>query len=185
MKKIITVLAISFFANISAQEFKLTPENFKDKADKNFYIFEMPNLNQETLFKKAKIYFTSKYKNLKGDGYNEVEPNQIVLNVASKSATIKALGIAVIGGDFTNRYEISFKDGKVMIKPSFSTISLPDGSGGLQDVYLTGGGLLTKSVFNKKGKVSINEKQFAGIEENTNDFIKQFTDSMSSNSDDW
>ena len=177
MKKLLLIFGIVTAGFASAQKFDLTPNNFvnTDDKSKDFAVVEIPGKSQAELFKLPKIYLTSNYKNLKGNGYNEVEPNQIVLTLRSFSATTKLLGIPPIGGDFVNRYEINFKDGKVMIKPAFQYVEQPDGSGGLAE----------KDVFNSKGKLTVKEPVFEAIQNKTNEFISSFIAGISKDSSDW
>jgi len=172
MKKLL-LFSVLIAGMTFGQTFKLTPENYKTADNKDYVVYEFPGKSKTELFKTAKIYITSNYKNLKGDGYNEVEPDQIVLNLRANAGTIKRLGIPVIGGDFTNRYEINFKDEKIMVKPQFESIELPDGMGGLTD----------KQAFNKKGDVSINKIHFEGIQEKTNQFVEELQKGMQKSSD--
>ena len=177
MKNILVIFALLTAAFAGAQKFDLTPNNFANADDKSkdFAVVEIPGKSQDELFKLAKIYLTSNYKNLKGDGYNEVEPNQIVLTLRSFSATTKLLGIPQIGGDFVNRYELNFKDGKVMIKPTFQYVEQPDGSGGLAE----------KDVFNSKGKLTVKQPVFEAIQNKTNEFVSDFITGISKDGSDW
>ena len=111
MKKIIFLSAFFFTSLSFAQEFKLTAENFKEKSnpEKNYYVLEIPGKTQAELFKKAKIYITGKFKGLKNDGYNEVDPEQIVIDVNGSNE--KTILINLSGANVwsvSNRYEINF-----------------------------------------------------------------------------
>lgn len=187
MKKLLLLLSVSLMTLGNAQQFELTTENFKniENKEQNFVVIELPGKSQSELFSKAKTFIYSKYKNLKGEGYNEVENLQIVMNVRASSGIRKVFGIETSAGDFKNTYEINFKDGKIMIKPTFVYIKQNDGSGGEKEVYLTGGNLLSKSVFDKKGKISIKQELFAGIQNKTNDFVKDLAVELSKDGSDW
>ena len=175
MKKLLFTAALVVVNMAAAQKFELTPNNFVNTEDKtkDYAILEFSSKSQSELFKAAKMYFTANYKNLKGEGYHEVEPDQIVFTLRSLAAKTKLLGIEQIGGDFVNRYEINFKDGKIMVKPYFDYVELPDGSGGLTK----------KNAFNKKGSVSIKTHVFEGIQNQTNAFISDLKKGLSSNND--
>lgn len=172
MRKIFLLFGV-MITSVAFGQFKLTPNNFvsEENPEKDYIVLDFPNLNQQDLFDKVKIYITSRYKGVKFDGYNEVAGKQIVLDLTESAATIKMLGIPVIGGDFTNRYELNFKDGKIMVKPTFSYIKLPNGSGGLTE----------KQAFNNKGKMVIHEKYFEGIHTKTSKFISDLKDSINKN----
>lgn len=179
MKKIIFLSAL-FLANITfAQEFKLTAENFKEKSntEKNYYVLEMPGKSQADLFKKAKIYITGKYKGVKNDGFNEVEPEQIVLDVSGTNE--KTIIIQFSGPNIwtaSNRYEINFKDGKIMIKPSFRE---------LDNTLQRNTTRSISDLFNKKGEPK-KEKAIELAEFEANKFISEFIQGMKSeSSNDW
>lgn len=174
MKRTVLFLGLMFSVPFFGQ-FKLTPNNFvsEENPDKNYIVIDVPNVNQKELFDKVKIYITSKYKGVKNDGYNEVEGKQIVIDVSDDAGTIKRLGIPVIGGDFLNRYEINFKDEKIMVKPSFSYIKLPNGTGGLTE----------KKAYNSKGKMTLNQIHFDGINKKTNKFISDLKNELNKNED--
>lgn len=172
MKKL-TLLFVLISGFCLSQTFTLTTEGFKDSNGKEFTVYEFTGKSQSDLFKLAKLYITSNYKNLKGEGYNEVQPDQIVLTLEQNAGVVKKLGIPVIGGDFTNRYEINFKDGKIMVKPEFSYIELPNGMGGLAE----------KPAFNKNGEVNINKIHFEGINTKTNEFISDLIKGINEGND--
>ena len=171
MKKIIILSAIILTNLTFAQEFKLTSENFKEKSnpEKNYYVIELPGKPQNELFKKAKIYITGKYKGIKNDGYNEVESEQIVLDVNGSNE--KTIIINLSGANVwsvSNRYELNFKDGKIMIKPIFRELS------NTIERNSTAG---ISSLFNKKGEPR-KEKAIAFVESETNDFVTNFINGM-------
>ena len=179
MKKNIFLSAF-LLANLTfAQEFKLTAENFKEKTnpEKNYYVLEVPGKTQVELFKKAKIYITGKYKGVKNDGYNEVEPEQIVMDVNGSNE--KTIIINLAGANVwsvSNRYELNFKDGKVMIKPIFRELS------NTIERNSTAG---MSSLFNKKGEPK-KDKAILFVESETNEFVADFIKGMKNEtSNDW
>ena len=179
MKKIIFLSAF-LLANLTfAQEFKLPAENFKEKTnpEKNYYVLEVPGKTQVELFKKAKIYITGKYKGVKNDGYNEVEPEQNVMDVNGSNE--KTIIINLAGANVwsvSNRYELNFKDGKVMIKPIFRELS------NTIERNSTAG---MSSLFNKKGEPK-KDKAILFVESETNEFVADFIKGMKNEtSNDW
>ncbi|WP_300669599.1 hypothetical protein [Soonwooa sp.] len=182
MKKLLLVpiMAISFMGN---SQFKLTPENFVTEYDntKNFIVLEFPDQTQKQLFDKTKMYIHSNFKNLKGDGYNEVEYGQIKLRESAIAKVNKILGLATITY-MINTYEINFKDAKIMIKPTFEDAYVDDNYD--SNIFLTGGSVvLGKSIFKKDGKVWM-EDLYNGITEKTNEFVNGLKSSIDKK-DDW
>ena len=183
MKKLLLCLVlISGFA--FSQEFVLTPDNFKNKSDetKNFVVLEFTELNQKQLFDKTKMFIHSKYKNLKGDGLNEVEFSQLKLRSRVAGTTIKVFGEETIVSYLVTTVEIGFKDGKIMIKPNFDEF---EGVGKDRlNTYLTGGNAFAqKSIFNKKGEIWM--KNYYEVANNkTNEFVKELQSALSTN-DNW
>lgn len=174
MKKAILLFGM-LASSVAFGQFKLTPENYvNEETSKDYIVLDFPGVNQQELFDKIKIYITSKFKGVKNDGYNEVAGKQIVLDVSKSAGVVKVLGLPVIGGDFTNRYEINFKDEKIMVRPKFLHIELPNGRGGLAE----------KPAYNSKGKLSIHNTYFDGINKSTNDFISELKTGISK-SEDW
>ena len=64
MKKI-TFLFILISGFMFSQEFKITPENYKNKNDetKNFVVLEFENKPKDELFKKVKSYIMTGFIN--------------------------------------------------------------------------------------------------------------------------
>lgn len=185
MKKLLLIVGIAFSSVLFSQEFLLTPENFKDKENpgKDFIVIEIPGKTQKQLFDEAKMFIHSNFKNLKGDGYNEVEFSQIKLRARSIIGTgRKMLGIeATI--PFTNTYEIGFKDGKVMIKPYFEEAEKQDKYD--TKIFLTGGsGVLGRSIFKKDNTVWM-EELHKGVQDNTNNFVLKLIEMLKSEKSDW
>lgn len=179
MKKIILpILFLITFCGYS-QEFSLTSENFKEKnnPEKNHYVLDVQDKTQSDLFKKAKMYFTRKFKGMKNDGYNEVGSDQIVMDVQGNKE--KMIIINMTGANVwnvSNRYELNFKDGKIMIKPVFRELT------NTIERNVTAG---MTSLFNKKGQPR-KEKAILFIENETNLFISDFIKEMKSEaSNDW
>lgn len=176
-----TILLSAFLLSnlFFAQEFKLTAENFKEKSnpERNYFVLEIPNKTQGELFKKAKIYITGKYKGVKSDGYNEVEPEQIVMDVnGSKEKTIIINLAGANVWSVSNRYEINFKDGKIMIRPIFRELS---------NTIERNSTVGMSSLFNKKGEQK-KEKAILFVESETNEFISDFIKGMKNETtNDW
>ena len=179
MKKVI-VFSVLFITNfLFSQEFVLTNDNFKEKAspEKNYYVIEVSGKTQSELYKKTKIYITGKYKGVKNDGYNEVEPEQIVVDVyGSKEKTIIINFAGANIWTVSNRYEINFKDNKVMIKPVFIE---------LQNTIESNTTASISSLFNKKGEPK-KEKAIEFIQSETNEFILELIENLKTDkSNDW
>ena len=68
MKKAILLFGVLASCFIFGQ-FKLTPDNYRsvENPDKDYIVFEVPDMTQKQLFEKTKMYITSKYNNLKGN----------------------------------------------------------------------------------------------------------------------
>ena len=154
MKNIFTFLALSLTIFCFGQ-FKITPENFKsiDSPDKDYIVYEFPGKTKSDLFNAAKMYVNSTYKGVKFDGYNEVANEQIVLDVnyvKPNAGMFDGAGLFSV----SNRYEMNFKDGKIMFRPSFRYLQDIKGN----KIYLSGGSFLDKTVYNKNGKLSVSSK---------------------------
>ncbi|OPC76215.1 hypothetical protein BAZ12_19590 [Elizabethkingia miricola] len=184
MNKIFTILALGLVSFSNAQ-FKLTMDNFKnvEMQDKDYFVYEYPGLTQKQIFDKAKMYIHSNFKNLKGDGFNEVESSQIKLRSRQRFEGNKVFGMANTWV-LNNVYEFNFKDGKMMIKPVYEYVELPSSSGTEKSMYLTGGsGILGKSIFKKDGSVWIDKEIFNRIENTVNDFTNGLNKSITKNED--
>lgn len=184
MKKLLlATILISGFA--FSQEFVLTPENFKNKSDqtKDYVVIEAEGQTQKQLFDKTKMFIHSNYKNLKGDGYNEVEFSQIKLRARSNMDTGKKVLGYKVDMPFTNTYEIGFKDGKIMVKPYFEYIEKQDKYD--SKIYLTGGsGVLGKSIFNKNGEIWM-QGMYDGVLSQTNDFVNGLKAAINKADSEW
>lgn len=130
------------------------------------------------------MHIHSDFKNLKGDGFNEVEFSQIKLRARSDMDTGKKMLGFKIEMPFTNTYEIGFKDGEIMIKSFFEYVDKQDKYN--TKIYLTGGsGLLGKSIFNKNNEVWL-PGMYDGIIAQTNSFVEGVKKAIENNSSsDW
>ena len=176
MKKLLFFL-ILFSGFAFGQEFMLTPDNFKNKSDetKNYIVLEFPGLTQKELFDKAKMFIHSKFKNLKGDGLNEVEPSQLKIRSRVVGSTVKVFGDETITSYLITTYELGFKDGKIMIKPHFDEF---EGVGpDRNNNYLNGGNAFAKSIYNKKAEIWI-KHYYNIVNEKTNQFVSDLKNSM-------
>ncbi|MEN2436837.1 hypothetical protein AAH994_15595 [Weeksellaceae bacterium A-14] len=187
MKKIIFLSSFMFVNLTFAQEFKLTANNFVSKADetKNYEVIEKPGKTKEQLFTEVKKYVTASFKGLKFDGYNEVANEQIVLDVRNEQeSNAKMFGMSLFSGFVSIRYEMNFKDGKFMIRPTFQKAETYSNNK-TNTIYLTGGNFMQGSVFNKKGEVSL--KQIYEMAVKTNEeFVSNLVKGVENNSNsDW
>ncbi|SHL52169.1 hypothetical protein SAMN05444360_102175 [Chryseobacterium carnipullorum] len=183
MKKLI-LLSLFAFNMVIGQEFILTPNNFVNKDDetKNFIVLSYPELNQKQLYDKTKTFIQSKFKNLKGDGLNEVEYSFIKLRASSPGTTVKVFGSESLMSYMVTTYEINFKDGKLMVKPTLERFE--SNSPGVDNTYINGGNSFAgKSIFKKDGKVWLkNYYEVANVS------VNQFIDGLKaylSNKEDW
>lgn len=178
MKKLIITLFFLSGIKVFTQEFQLTDNNLKQRNDptKDYIVLDMQGKNKSELFLNAKKYILSQYKGIKNDGYNEIENEQIILDVLSQSA--RTMWINIQGSNIwkaSNRYEINFKDGKIMIRPIFSYFLNTENSSRASIGVL----------FDSRGKPR-KEKGIYFVEDLTNTFIKDFEKGMRENkSNDW
>lgn len=183
MKKAILFLAMLVFTQVVFGQFKLTPNNYVSESnpDKNYIVLEFPDKSQKELFQKAKINIHSNYKNLKGDGFNEVEYDQIKLRISEEIPTGKLLGLTVTS-DLSLIIELKFKDGKILIQPTFVEMKKQQGKY-VSEIYLTdGNAFLGKSIFNKKGEVWLKEHH-KSAENYVNEFVKTLSASLNKKED--
>ncbi|MGX9985881.1 hypothetical protein [Soonwooa purpurea] len=182
MKKLLLLSALLNCVLLFSQ-FTLTTDNFKNATDpeKNYIIIEAKEKNKLDLFKSVKSYINSTFKGVKQGSYNEIEPDQIVIDVESTTGYVKILGIEQSLGEANIRYEFNFKDGKIMIKPFFQKLTLPDNN----VLNLTGGNMLIKAVFNNNGKVSIKKQTFEGLQNLPNKMVENITKSIINQNSDW
>ncbi|GEM_PF-947986 len=182
MKKLL-LLSIFGWSFISGQEFILTPQNFVNNADesKNYIVLEYPEFNQKQLYEKTKIFVQSKFKNLKGDGLNEVEYSFIKIRTSEPGTRVKMLGREFLMSYMITTFELNFKDGKIMIKPILELFEPAES--GASNTYLTGGNSFSgKSIFNKDGKIWL-KNYYDASNLNVNNFLKNLKDSLSNNED--
>ncbi|WP_326983876.1 hypothetical protein VUJ46_04875 [Chryseobacterium sp. MYb264] len=178
MRKIF-LLIVLLLANFAfSQEFILTEANYKLKEDntKNYVVIDFQGHKKEYLFKIVKENVNKLYKELLNEQYVELENEQIVLNIMSQ--TSRTIFINREGPNVwrvVNRYEINFKDGKIMIRPSFVNLRNTDNN----NVATIG------NFFNSRGIVRFqNAVMFA--EAFTNTFIKNFKkDLVENKNNDW
>lgn len=178
MKKSIFILGLIFFSQyFSSQNFKLSADNFIDVSNSNitYYVVDIPGKTKSELFNSAKSYINTNYTNLKGNGYNEVQGEQIVLTFRAVSAKAKVLSIEQIDGDFVNQYELNFKDGKMMIKPSFEYLELLDGMGGMNKANAS------TVLSNNRAK----KKFLEALETKTNLFVSNLSEAVKKGNIDW
>lgn len=177
MKKTILLFS-TLVSSVIFSQFKLTPNNFvsEENTDKNYIVLEFPELKEKELFLKTKTFIFNNFKNLKNDGYNEIESSHIKLRARQDVSSTKVLGM-VVGEYLTATYEIDFKDGKIRIKPTYNEIEV-EGQSKETIIYLTGGsGLLGKSIFKKDGSPWF-PKKISASEKVINDFIKGLRESF-------
>lgn len=126
MKKIFIIFSLFLSPFIFSQTFNLTENNYKLKDDnsKDFIVMSFPGKNKEELFILAKKYISSNYKDLKSEQYREVNNEQIILDVLSQSSRTIFINKKEPNVWRTfNRYEINFKDDKLMIRPTFLNLT--------------------------------------------------------------
>ncbi len=174
------LLLIMLIPALAFSQFKITPENYKNTSDeaKNFIVIEVPEMPKDQLFLKVKSYINSNYKRLYF-GYNEIENEQIVLDV---SYTQPDAGIFDAGGMYSvsNRYEINFKDGKIMFRPSFLKLT-----GGKSDIPLNGGNAIMPGVYRNNGKLKVSKGMEGLINLSVNSFYENLTTALVTNNSDW
>lgn len=178
MRKLFLLATVFITSFAFAQEFVLTPDGYKDKSsDKNFYVFEVAGKSQSELFTKAKVFITATYKGLKNDGYNEVAPEQMVMDVNGNKEFMALINLSGANvWKVNNRYEINFKDGRVMIKPTFSYLDNAVDIGTKADI---------STLFKKNGEAR-RPKAVEQIQIETNEFVSGLENALKSTaSDDW
>lgn len=183
MKKGITIIMLVLSTFVLSQQFVITKDNYKTKNDltkndltKDYVVLDFPGIKKDDLFTMAKKYIVANYKGLKNDGYNEVQNEQIVLDVISQSSL--KIWINLQGSNLwklSNRYEINFKDEKLMIRPSFNHFSNTANNSTANYTVM----------FNSRGEIS-KDKAAWFVESITNNWIRDFKSEMPLNkSDNW
>ncbi|RZJ51068.1 MAG: hypothetical protein EOO44_15190 [Flavobacterium sp.] len=183
MRKLL-LIPLLFCSMAFSQEFILTANNYVNNTDesKNYIVVEYPDLSQKELFDKTKTFIHTKFQNLKGDGLNEVQFSHLKLRSKSPGAYIKMFGSKNLTDYINITYDISFKDGKVMIKAIFEDFEANDIAG--EKTYLTGGNSWSgKSIFNKNGKIWLKE-YFDDANNKANQFLQELKAYLS-NKEDW
>lgn len=178
MKKIFTLLILLLSTFIFSQEFIMTNDNYKLKADnsKDYIVVEIPEKTKEELFIMSKKYLNFNYKGIKNDGYNEVENEQIIIDILSRD--YRKIWINLQGGNLwkvSNRYEFNFKDGKLMIRPYFSHFSNTENNSIAKITVL----------YDSRGEVR-KENIMSFVEALANNFIRNFKKGIEEyKSNDW
>ncbi|WP_426473387.1 hypothetical protein [Chryseobacterium balustinum] len=123
MKKILLVLLLILSCNIFSQEFRLTENNFVNKSESSidYIVLEFSGKNKDQLFTLAKNYIESQKYNFEKTDYSEKLNENITFILTSQTGrTIfidkkKKPNVWKV----VNRFEINFKDNKIMIRPFF------------------------------------------------------------------
>lgn len=164
--KIFTILFLFLSLSAFGQEFILTPENFKNKADleKDYVILEIPGYTKEILFNKSKEFINKFYNNPKYVT-SESEKDQLVVNALGNQYNMTLMS-------WNNEYQIEllFKDDKIKLTPKFKWIKNYNGGDNLPLVIRPG---YLWAVFNKKGKVMRSKAKEVAEQD-----IKEFTESL-------
>jgi len=108
-----------------AQNFNFTSENFKNSSDnsKDYIVLEFPGKSKHDLFvsvKKTVQSINSTFGNALMDRFSDIEDEQITFNVVSNNSRMIMLNFS--GSNIYHvytKYELNFKEGKIMIKPIF------------------------------------------------------------------
>ncbi|MGH1516852.1 hypothetical protein [Chryseobacterium sp. JK1] len=165
MKKILFLIFVLIGTFVFSQEFVLTEDNYKLKDDKskNYVVLEFPGKKIQELFSLVKNNLPKKY-DLKFDHIIESENNQIIVEITSQSS--RTIFINRKGANVwkvVNKYELNFKDEKIMIKPSFMYLLNTETKSEASIGYL----------FNSRGIVRI-ENAVSFAEAFTNTFVRNF-----------
>lgn len=131
MKKVFIFFTILLASLTFSQEFILTENNYKLKDDnsKNYVVIDFPGKTKSELFSSIKKYITDEYKESLDKNYKELENEQIIFDALSQSS--RTIFINKKGANVwkvLNRYEINFKDNKIMIRPTFINLTNTDNS---------------------------------------------------------
>ncbi|WP_267406803.1 MULTISPECIES: hypothetical protein [unclassified Chryseobacterium] len=178
MRKIFVLIAILLINFTFSQQFILTEANYKlkDENSKNYVVIDLSGHKKEDLFKTVKENLFKIYKDANDEQYSELPNEQITFNVMSQ--TSRTIFINRKGANVwkvVNKYEINFKDDKIMIKPSF--VNLTNTNNG--NVVTIG------NFFDSRGVVRF-QNAILFAEAFTNTFIKDFkVDLIENKSNDW
>ncbi|WP_131724365.1 hypothetical protein [Chryseobacterium indologenes] len=177
MKKIFTLLTLLITVLIFSQDFVLTETNYKLKPDlsKDYVVLYFPDKNEEALFNLVQKNIKYKFKT-QIINYQEIQNEQIIVDVtslASRTIYINKRGSNV--WKVVNRYELNFKNGKIMVRPYFLKLINED----LKTEVSLG------NFFNSRGIVRLEHGvEFAELL--TNSFVRTFNDDLIENKkEDW
>ncbi|QNL49254.1 hypothetical protein H8S90_21325 [Olivibacter sp. SDN3] len=185
MKKLLLSLMVFLPAFGFCQTMELTPNGFVDKDDnsKSYVVLTFDGVSQANLFKKAKQFVNQSYNSPKTVS-SEISNEQLVID-GRDSKDIRV--IYHVSGpnlwNFTYKYEMQFKDGKIRFAPLFKSLRNSENA---SEITLIGAGVLGSAtgMFNKKGKAS-REKGNQAVEESVNSFISELKKAIVTKSDDW
>ncbi|MDY3507028.1 hypothetical protein PG587_09145 [Riemerella anatipestifer] len=180
MRKLLLLLTL-FSAFVFGQEVTLTADNFKNKEDlnKDYVVLENLEGSNKELFDKVKMFIFSKYKVSKDLPYSEVDGKSIVIDVRGNNEIRKIINMGNNLYRSIVRYELKFKDNKMMIKPYFLKLKNIDGL----DVDLVKSGFMGAGLFKKDGSHNKHEDIVKVIEGESNDFIKSIKDYLTQKED--
>jgi hypothetical protein len=163
-------LIVSFTANC---QFMLTPKGFVDSlaTDKNYIVFEFPNLTQCQISDKVNLYLSSISKSPK-DQISKVDTTLITVNGFCERCIYKE------GWDMNYNILFRFKQGKLRIEsPSFELFASRGNQVKMvlvtQDVL----DLLTIGIYNKKGVLKYSDFRDI-IESYFNDYVQKLISSV-------
>lgn len=161
---------------INAQEFEVTPEGMRDKAnpENDYLVIEAPEKTASELYQNAIKYIQQNYKNpeevLKGQTENEYIRFE---TYAPQFLTVKNSGATVIiNAKYTT--ELRFKDGKV--KYDLPVLDMTADNGGFP-VTFQGSIWSGYPIYKKNGKL-IREEAKATIEHYFNTQVMNLSDAL-------
>lgn len=181
MKKFLLILTCLFSylldAQVISQEFELTPDNFRNKSerDNNYIVLEIPGKAKTDLFNKSKEFINQYYNNPKYVT-SESDNSQIVVNAYGSKYNMTMFS-------WYNEYqiELQFKDDKIKLSPKFKWIKNYNGGDDIPLVLSSG---YMWAVFNKKGKV-MRSKSKEIAEQDLKDFVTGLINKIHESSDNW
>lgn len=177
MKKILLIL-ILFSGFVFGQEFILTENNYKVKEDmsKNYIVLDFPGKTKVELFTLINKYIAYEYKESMEKGYKEIQNEQIVIDALSQSS--RTIFINKKGPNVwkvLNRYEINFKDDKIMVRPVFLNLTNTDVDSTMQ----------LGAFFNSRGILRLENASYF-TEALVNTFVKNIKNAVTNKKDnDW
>ncbi|MGQ1927971.1 hypothetical protein [Ornithobacterium rhinotracheale] len=185
MKKLFSLFAfVGTFA--FCQEITLTPDNFRDKAnpEKDYIVLQDLGQDAKQLFDKTKMFILSKYKGSKDRNYSEVDGKSIVIDVKGDNEVKKIFNVG--GANVYNtliRYELKFKDGKVMVKPYFERLKNAYNGENNTDVTLIKENFLSSGLYKKNKKSNGHDDVIKTINDEVNKLIEDLRKQLKSNED--